>query len=184
MSPAYVVSVDGVGDAVEVVPDLFYFIVTNRVDRVQRSAAIRDHMAFTVDDSLKYEPFASDFGPLNLGQIYRFCKQVRYLLRLAEREDKKVYMYARDQPQNKANRAVLVGAYDILFRGATAEEAYAKLMTLAPFVPFRDASCGPSTFSLTVLDVLQGVYKGKKVGFIDFHKNDKSSFSVEYVARS
>lgn len=57
-------------------------------------------------------------------------------------------------PHNKANAAVLVGAWQVLFHELTATQAYSALKAAEPFQPFRDASCGPSQFSLTVLHVL------------------------------
>lgn len=29
---------------------------------------------FTVEDELTYEPFFADFGPLNLGHVYSYCR--------------------------------------------------------------------------------------------------------------
>ncbi len=43
----------------------------------------------------------------------------------------------------------------MLFLNRTAEEAYKPLLAFKPYVPFRDASCGVSTFHLTVFDVIK-----------------------------
>jgi hypothetical protein len=45
--------------------------------------------------------------------------------------------------------------YQIIHLGRSADEAYKPLMAFKPFVPFRDASCGVSSFHLTVLDCLK-----------------------------
>ena len=45
--------------------------------------------------------------------------------------------------------------YQILYLGRSADEAYKPLVPFKPFVPFRDASCGVSSFHLTVLDCLK-----------------------------
>ena len=48
-----------------------------------------------------------------------------------------------------------VGVFQVLFLQRSAEDAYAPLQVLAPFVPFRDASCGTPTFHLSVLDCIR-----------------------------
>jgi cell division cycle 14 len=60
-----------------------------------------------------------------------------------------------------------MGIYCVLFLDMPADEAYRPLTTLKPFAPFRDASCGASTFHLTVLDCLRGMERAKAVGFVD-----------------
>ena len=48
-----------------------------------------------------------------------------------------------------------VGIYQVLYLNRTAEEAYKPLLAFKPYAPFRDASCGVSTFHLTVFDVIK-----------------------------
>lgn len=43
----------------------------------------------------------------------------------------------------------------MVFLNRSAEEAFKPLMAYKPYVPFRDASCGVSTFHLTVFDVIK-----------------------------
>jgi len=38
---------------------------------------------FSIDTTLHYEPFFSDFGPLNLGCTYRFCEMLSAKLEVA-----------------------------------------------------------------------------------------------------
>ena len=102
-----------------------------------------------------YEGFFADFGPLNLGDTYRFCRKVHQLIDEGKKNKKVVYVYTRNHPQSKANTAVLLGAYLVLHMEQTPENAFARLESLKPFAPFRDASCMASTFSLTVLDCLR-----------------------------
>jgi hypothetical protein len=66
-----------------------------------------------------------------------------------------VFFVTVDNPHKKANAAVLLGIWLVLFHGKPAQEAYALLKSVEPFQPFRDASCGPTQFHLTVLHVLQ-----------------------------
>lgn len=50
---------------------------------------------------------------------------------------------------------VQLGAYLVLFCGAEADAAYAPLSTFEPFMPFRDPTCGISTYRLTALDCIR-----------------------------
>lgn len=48
-----------------------------------------------------------------------------------------------------------LGAYLVLFCSAEADAAYAPLATFEPYMPFRDPTCGISTYRLTVLDCIR-----------------------------
>jgi hypothetical protein len=48
-----------------------------------------------------------------------------------------------------------VGAYLVLFGGVEAEAAYETLSRFQPFMPFRDPTCGISTYHLSVYDCIQ-----------------------------
>ena len=50
---------------------------------------------------------------------------------------------------------VQVGIFQVVFLQRTPEQAYSLVQSLQPFVPFRDASCGPPSFHLTVLDCIR-----------------------------
>jgi cell division cycle 14 len=45
-----------------------------------------------------------------------------------------------------------------------------------PFLPFRDASLGSSSYNLTLLDTLQGLYKAMLHGFFDFENFDLDEY--------
>lgn len=48
-----------------------------------------------------------------------------------------------------------MGIFQVVYLGASADEAYQRVQSLQPFTPFRDASCGPPSFNLTVLHCIQ-----------------------------
>ena len=50
-----------------------------------------DNVTFTQE--LVYEPFCSDFGPLNLGMTYKFCVELDKLLKNSGYNDYKIYHY-------------------------------------------------------------------------------------------
>eukprot|EP00955_Chlamydomonas_euryale_P105635 365654-Chlamydomonas_euryale.AAC.3 len=73
---------------------------------------------------------------------------------------------------------IQIGMFQVLFLGRNAEDAAAAVDRHRPFVPFRDASCGVSTFHLTVLDCLRGIQKARDVGFIDWNSG-ASTWSID-----
>eukprot|EP01018_Ginkgo_biloba_P016891 Gb_00815 [translate_table: standard] len=71
-------------------------------------------------------------------------------------------------------RFCMLGAYLVLFEDWDPEVAYGPLAQFESFLPFRDPTCGISTYHLSVLDCLRALAKGKKIGWIDFN-----NFNVE-----
>ena len=65
--------------------------------------------------------------------------------------------------------------FSILVLGKAADAAYAPLARVEPFVPFRDASSGPSTFHLTVRHVLAGVHRARVAGLLDDWGSERST---------
>jgi len=153
--------------------------VVKRVDAPQRSTIARSNLAFSIDEELIYEAFYADFGPLNLGQLWRFARKLEAYLKAAQKDKKRVYLYTYSRGDTKANSCVLVGAYLILYRNFSVQDAYKLFVGHAPFLPYRDASCGISTFNLTVLDCLKGVYRAKVTGLIDHHLGEECKFNVD-----
>ncbi|KAG2436372.1 hypothetical protein HXX76_006679 [Chlamydomonas incerta] len=165
-------------EAIPIINGLYYFIVIRRPDSPRFSATAQQNICYSIDDALLYEPFFADFGPLNLGRTYRFCQQTKQLLQEAERHGKRLYLYTGPHAHQKANAAVLVGIYQVIYMNMTADMAYKPLAALKPYVPFRDASCGVSTFHLTVYDVMRGIQRARDVGFIDWNSGS-STWSLE-----
>ncbi|XP_037071043.1 dual specificity protein phosphatase CDC14AB-like [Pollicipes pollicipes] len=66
----------------------------------------------------------------------------------------------------------------VIYLNRTPEEAYRPLVggTNPPLLGFRDAAFGPSTFSLTLLDCLNGVHKAIKFRFFDFDDFDVDEY--------
>lgn len=77
--------------------------------------------ALCIDHELIYEPFFADFGPLNMGQSYRFCEKLDSLVKECEKRqdvDKRgagpVFFVAQSQPNFRANACVLIGIYQVI----------------------------------------------------------------------
>ena len=83
--------VDEFTRAAEIIPDTLYFCAVKREDLlVSHSKIANTDIAFTTDRTLTYEPFYADFGPLSLGQMYRFCKALEKVLQQASLCEKSV----------------------------------------------------------------------------------------------
>jgi cell division cycle 14 len=123
---------------------------------------------FTIDDTLRYEPFFNDFGPLNLNLTYKFCQMLLSKLNAPEHASKVIYFYCANRPQNRANAAVLIGAYLIIYAGRTSAQAYEPLKALEPYMPFRDASQQLCTFRLLPQHCLRALSKALKLGWFNF----------------
>ncbi|CAH8613338.1 unnamed protein product [Heterobilharzia americana] len=125
---------------------------------------------FSIDDELCYENFYTDFGPLSLGQLYKYCNKLNKKLKSVNLNEKKIAHFTSCDARKRANAAFLIGSYQIIYLARTPEEAY-KHLTLndnRPFLPFRDASFGASTYHLTLLDCLFAVSKAVLNKFLDF----------------
>ena len=88
-------------------------------------------MAFSIDDTLQYWNFFLDFGPLNLGQLYRFTVQLNDLLRKSKSttvtstgERPSVLFYSSTNPAKRANAIYLICAWQVLELKRTPEQAF------------------------------------------------------------
>jgi len=93
---------------------------------------------FSIDEQLVYWNFFSDFGPLNLGQLYRFCEKlnvslglgceysrsVRSLLATVENNSHVVCFYSGMRGERRANAIFLICAWQIIYLDRTPEEAF------------------------------------------------------------
>jgi cell division cycle 14 len=120
---------------------------------------------FNIDSELVYEPFCSDFGPLNLASTYKFCIELEKLLRAEEYSACKIYHFTTLVPNKRANSAYLMGAFQILILKRSAEEAWKPFIGLPPFTPFRDASFGGCTYQCTILHCLKGLQFAVQLGW-------------------
>lgn len=152
----------------EVVKGKLYFAVLHRPEDLKANCLPGPAICFSVDNELVYEPFYADFGPLNLACTFHFCMKLGGLLQEGELHGRCVCFCCSSEPKKKPNAAVLLGAYLVLFEGWDAEAAYTPLSEFEPFLPFRDPTCGISTYHLSVLDCIRAVAKGKKIDWINF----------------
>lgn len=158
------------GDA-EIVPGLLYLHYT-QTPQVPAASIPDGSLYYHCDDDIVYEPFCADFGPCSLAQTWRFCQRMNHLISRAEGENKMAYLVTGPHPHKRANVAALTGIFMVLYMDMPASRAYEVIRHLEPFCGFRDASNGPPMYTLGVEEVLMGMARAKKVGFINWHKGE------------
>ncbi|CAH1163818.1 unnamed protein product [Phaedon cochleariae] len=122
---------------------------------------------FSIDDELIYENYFSDFGPLNMSCVYKYCLKLRKYLQYAK-GIKSVVHYTCDHPNKKANAACLMGLFSVIYLNIQPRDIWKVLQELGPYKPFVDASQCPIGFTLKIVDCLQAMYKALTFNFIDF----------------
>lgn len=144
---------------------------------------IKNAFTFCIDQQLIYTPYFSDFGPLNLAQMYRFVKELDKILKNPEYACHQIVHYTSTDSSKRANAAFLMGAYQLIILGRTAEEAVQSFDHIRPPLrPFRDASYSECSYELTLLDILNGLEYAMKLGWFVYSKfnvRDYEFFEVE-----
>jgi cell division cycle 14 len=90
---------------------------------------------FCIDNELVYWNFFLDFGPLNLGQTYRFCALLNNKLSDPRLKDKVIYFYSATNPQKRANAVFLLCAWGLLCLDKQPEDAFAPFKSIAGTFP-------------------------------------------------
>lgn len=123
---------------------------------------------FTIDDSLPYNNFHHDFGPLHIGHMYRFAVILHEILGEEENQNKAVVFYSSTDSRARANAACVLCCYMVLIQGWPPHLVLAPISQVdPPFMPFRDAGYAVADFSLTVQDVVYGVWRAKEKNLFD-----------------
>lgn len=110
---------------IEYIKNVFYFaVVKNNKHLVNNLEA----HCFTIDEELVYENYYNDFGPLNLGCVYRYCRMMNEKMKQFLKK-RPVIHYTSIEPKKKANAAFLLGCYGVLYLNLTPREAVKPLYT-------------------------------------------------------
>jgi cell division cycle 14 len=67
-----------------------------------------------VDNELVYEPFNSDFGPLNLADTHKYIRELCRLLSDERYKNVKLFHYTSTKTDKNANAAFLMGAFMVV----------------------------------------------------------------------
>ncbi|KAG8910546.1 cell division control protein 14, partial [Tulasnella sp. 408] len=135
---------------------------------------------FTIDDDLPYMSFFEDWGPLNLGQVYKACILIHELLEDKEIKHTRLCLYSSNDPRRKANAALLMALFVQIVQRRQPWEAFHPIAEME-FMPFRDAGRGRSDFNLSIQDCLYGFWKATQFGLCDL--NEFSLEDYEYYEK-
>uniref|UniRef100_A0A915BHG0 protein-tyrosine-phosphatase n=3 Tax=Parascaris TaxID=6254 RepID=A0A915BHG0_PARUN len=160
------------GRLAEIIPEQLYFC--SFYDRPKSDASTS---YYYVDDDVHYDSFYSDFGPLNLSVLYRFCVKLDEKLKALSGK-KRIVVCSGSSDEARVNAAYLVGSFCVIYLGVTAEIAYLRLHKAEPngFVGFRDAAMGAPTYRLHLHNVLRGVEKAFKLKWVSFESFDPDEY--------
>ncbi|KAJ5648342.1 Tyrosine-protein phosphatase cdcA [Penicillium lividum] len=135
---------------------------------------------FTVDDTLLYNAFHADFGPLHIGHLYRFAVLFHEILGDPANSERPVVFYSKTDARSRANAACLVACYMVLIQSWPPHLALAPIAQAdPPYMPFRDAGYSQADFVLNIQDVVYGVWKAKEKGLCglrDFNLEEYEKF--------
>ncbi|KAF9325777.1 Dual specificity protein phosphatase cdc14a, partial [Linnemannia elongata] len=150
----------------EFIEDQLYFMWT-----AINPISTRRTTYLTIDSYLQYTAFFSDFGPFDMADVFRFCCLMKERLELARSQKKILCLHTKPDDTKRANAAFALCCYMMLLHDMTPEEAYAPVEYIHPSITsFRDAGCGPVTYTLSILDCLRGLRKGLDRGLLRLDK--------------
>lgn len=84
-------------------------LVENQIYFLSSSAApnLKDVHVFNVDNSFRYDGYNSDFGPLHLGDLHKFCSQASQLLN----QHRAILLHCGSHQQRQTNAAYFMACY-------------------------------------------------------------------------
>eukprot|EP00756_Hemistasia_phaeocysticola_P017278 Hpha_TRINITY_DN15528_c1_g3::TRINITY_DN15528_c1_g3_i1::g.104797::m.104797/K06639/CDC14; cell division cycle 14 len=155
------------------IPERLFFVLVAELPPDSTSAHY-----FQIDDIFVYEPFFSDFGPLNAAHTKRFSDLVDAKLANPSLQGKDLYFCADYHDRERAtNAATLAAIYMCLRRSIPPDTALHSLGNWAQcFTPFRDASPYPSAWQLQWTDVVRGVVKAYRQGWYPIQEFDPARY--------
>ncbi|TAQ83229.1 hypothetical protein B7494_g8447 [Chlorociboria aeruginascens] len=134
---------------------------------------------FSVDDSLLYNAFHHDFGPLHIGHLYRFAVQFHDILGAPENAVRPIVFWSKADARSRANATCLLAVYMILIQNWAPHLALSPMAQAdPPLMPFRDAGYSQADYGITIQDVVYGVWRAKEQGFCSM-----SAFDLEEYER-
>ena len=135
----------------------------------QSGPSVHPPVYFTIDDDLLYNRFHADFGPLHIGHLYRFSVILHEILGDPNNEDRGIVFWSKPDSRSRANAACLLASYMILIQNWAPHLALAPIAQAEPpFMPFRDAGYSQADFSISIQDVVYGLWRAKELGLVGF----------------
>ncbi|CAG9792734.1 unnamed protein product [Diatraea saccharalis] len=108
----------------EYIKNVLYFATVRQGKLVKNTV---DTHYFCIDNELIYENYYSDFGPLNLGCVFKYCTILNEKLKLYFNKQVIVH-YTSVEPNKKANAAFVLGCYGVLYLNLSPRDALKPLL--------------------------------------------------------
>ncbi|CAD5210209.1 unnamed protein product [Bursaphelenchus okinawaensis] len=134
-----------------------------------------------IDELVTYHPFYSDFGPINLAELYKACLFIDNLLK--ENPKRRVVICSDSNDCNRVNAAFLVASYMVIYHKISADQAYLRVQRAEPpaFIGYIDAALGEPSYLLHLQHTIKAVEKALKYKWLDFDNFDAEEY--EYYER-
>ncbi|GAA5882676.1 hypothetical protein JCM16303_006539 [Sporobolomyces ruberrimus] len=130
---------------------------------------------FTIDDQLVYLSFFQDYGPLNIGCLYRFCLHLHNLLEDPTHRNSRIFLYSSDEPDKKVNAALLMSLYAmVVMRWSVADVLHP--ISCLELQPYRDAGYSRSDYHLHPQQILYGLSRALSHQLLDLSTFDLASY--------
>ena len=119
-----------------------------------------------VSQTVQYEAYCDDFGPLNMSSTIDFIRQLD--AELDSFPDAKVMVCAEDGKRALTNAVFLLGAYMIIKLDMSPDEVARSFRWLDPasIESYRDATYSSPDFRLHLVDCWRGLAKGRELGWV------------------
>lgn len=79
---------------------------------------------FSIDNEMIYWNFYLDFGPLNMGHVYRYSQMMNQKLKDPKHAEKAIYHFSHTHAHKRTNAVFLICAWSLLYQNKTPEEAF------------------------------------------------------------
>lgn len=159
-------------DAVEIVPHRLYWAQAAELPK----ETLKYHF-FSTDNSLTFQPFFEDFGPLHLGMVCTYCRFLEDKLKDTRLEGKTIVHCCSSAGPLRTNAACLMGAYQVVVMGRRPEHALWPFQDIdPPLMAYRDPSWGPVRFNVSVLEVLRALQAAVDRQWFDWRHFDVEAY--------
>lgn len=157
---------------IEVARSRFYWI-----SDASPPTGFSDSFYFCIDDDLTYVPYHKDFGPHNLGSIFKYVREVERLLSAKTSPTTVLYHYTSDEPSKMTNSCLLVCAFQVLVLQRTAEEAWQRFAAVRGIQQYVDAGYRACAYRCSILDCLRGLEYAVRLGWFSMSTFNLKEYS-------
>lgn len=116
---------------VEILEKQLYFAVLKGSKSIRLKSS-QEILFFSIDDELFYQNYYTDFGPLNLSCLFKYCCKLNKYLQYA-RNIKSVVHYTCSHPEKKTNAACLLGCYCVIYLNSNPKIVWKVLLELGSY---------------------------------------------------